>query len=325
MLVGKGADSPARCDTTISSSSAAAAPASMRRASPPRLGGRSPIVDGAKALGGLCILRGCMPSKTLLYSAEVLHHAQQGRVFGLKIPRAAADMKAVQARKQRIIGDFARYRVRQLTAGDFDLYRQPGALRRRRTRWRWRTARGCAATRFLIATGSKVSVPPVPGLADVPFWTSDDVLDLDCVPEVRARARRRHRGLRARAIPAADRLARGHDPAQPASPARPFARGGRRRAAGVPRRGDRACSPAHRSGRSPTAAAASRWPSSRAAGGDPPGPPPAERPRPRTQHRRPRPRRRRREARPGAASLVNRWQQPSQPHIYAAGDCLRPA
>jgi pyruvate/2-oxoglutarate dehydrogenase complex dihydrolipoamide dehydrogenase (E3) component len=42
-----------------------------------------------------------MPSKTLLYMAEVLHLAQKGRTFGLKIPSARADMKAMHARKRR--------------------------------------------------------------------------------------------------------------------------------------------------------------------------------------------------------------------------------
>ena len=146
------------------------------------LGKKVATVDGAKTLGGLCILRGCMPSKTLLYSAEVLHHAQQGRVFGLKIPRAAADMKAVHARKQRLIGDFANYRVRQLTTGNFDLYRHQACFVDAHTVELTDGTR-LRGKRFLIATGSKVSVPPVPGLAGVPFWTSDDVLDLDRVPE----------------------------------------------------------------------------------------------------------------------------------------------
>ena len=65
------------------------------------LGRKVAIVDGARQLGGLCILRGCMPSKTLLYVAEVLHHTRQGPTFGLRIPAAAADMKAVHARKRR--------------------------------------------------------------------------------------------------------------------------------------------------------------------------------------------------------------------------------
>jgi pyruvate/2-oxoglutarate dehydrogenase complex dihydrolipoamide dehydrogenase (E3) component len=145
------------------------------------LGKRVAIVDGAKTLGGLCILRGCMPSKTMLYSAEVLHLARQGRAFGLRIPRTGADMPAIQARKRRIIGDFAAHRVKQLTAGHYDLYRSRARFVDARTlvladgvRLRGRC--------FLIATGSKVSVPPVPGLKDVPFWTSDDVLDLDFVP-----------------------------------------------------------------------------------------------------------------------------------------------
>lgn len=146
------------------------------------LGRRVAIVDGARALGGLCILRGCMPSKTLLYSAEVLHHARHGDVFGLRVPRAAADMAAVHARKKRIIAEFAAHRVRQLASGRYDLYRH-----------RARFADPCTlqladgtrlrARRILIATGSKVSVPPVPGLREVPFWTSDDVLELDFVPQ----------------------------------------------------------------------------------------------------------------------------------------------
>ncbi len=146
------------------------------------LGKRVAIVDGAKTLGGLCILRGCMPSKTLLYSAERLHQAQQGRAFGLKIPRAAADIAALHARKIRIIGDFAAHRAGQLTAGRFDLYRQPARFLDAHTLELGDGTR-LRGGRFLIATGSKVSVPPLPGLSDTAFWTSDDVLDLDFVPE----------------------------------------------------------------------------------------------------------------------------------------------
>src|SRR5690606_10372596 len=90
------------------------------------LGLRTAVVDGARELGGLCILRGCMPSKTLLYIAEVLHLAQKGRTFGLKIPSARADMKAIHARKRRIIAEFAEYRVKALESGRFDLIRAHG-------------------------------------------------------------------------------------------------------------------------------------------------------------------------------------------------------
>ena len=57
------------------------------------LGLKTAVIDGARDLGGLCILRGCMPSKTLLYIAEVLHLAQKGKIFGLRIGSVRADMK----------------------------------------------------------------------------------------------------------------------------------------------------------------------------------------------------------------------------------------
>ncbi|HEX2862620.1 MAG TPA: NAD(P)/FAD-dependent oxidoreductase [Lacunisphaera sp.] len=146
------------------------------------LGLKVAVIDGARELGGLCILRGCMPSKTLLYAAEVLHHARHADRFGIRVAGARADMKAVHARKKRIIDDFASYRLKALTGGKFDLHRaharflDPHTL----TLSNGKLLRG---KHFLIGTGSKVSVPPVPGLRDIPCWTSDEVLDLDYVPK----------------------------------------------------------------------------------------------------------------------------------------------
>jgi pyruvate/2-oxoglutarate dehydrogenase complex dihydrolipoamide dehydrogenase (E3) component len=145
------------------------------------LGQRTAIVDGARDLGGLCILRGCMPSKTLIYMAEVLHLAQKGRTFGLKIPSARADMKAIHARQKKIIGEFADYRVKALESGKFDLIRAQARFLDPHT-VELSTGRRLTADHILIGTGSKVSVPPVPGLAAAKFWTSDDVLDLDFIP-----------------------------------------------------------------------------------------------------------------------------------------------
>lgn len=146
------------------------------------LGLRVAVVDGARELGGLCILHGCMPSKTLLYMAEVLHLAQKGKAFGLKIPSARADMKAMHARKRRIITDFASYRQRALKSGKFDLFRSHARFVDSHT-IELSDGRRIRAKHFLIGTGSKVCVPPVPDLKDVPFWTSDDVLDLDFIPK----------------------------------------------------------------------------------------------------------------------------------------------
>lgn len=146
------------------------------------LGLKSIIVDGAPELGGLCILRGCMPSKTLLYMAEILHLAQKGKTFGLKIPSATADMKAIHARKKRIIADFASYREQALTQGKFELIRAHARFIDSHT-VELTNGRTLRARNILISTGSSPSVPPVAGLAETPFWTSDEVLDLNFIPK----------------------------------------------------------------------------------------------------------------------------------------------
>ena len=140
------------------------------------------IADSGAELGGLCILRGCMPSKTLLYSTDVLHLAQNGRTLGLSIPSARVDMKALHARKKRIIGEFADYRVKAMTSGRYKLFTKAARFLDEHT-VELTGGTKITADRFMLATGSKVSVPDIPGIREVPSWTSDDVLDLDFVPE----------------------------------------------------------------------------------------------------------------------------------------------
>lgn len=140
------------------------------------------IVDGAEQLGGLCILRGCMPSKTLIYAGEILHHARHAARFGLKVRGAQADMKAVHARKKKIIGEFADYRLQAMKRGKFDLFQSYATFTDPHT-IQLSNGQSLRADYFLIGTGSKISVPAIPGLAETKTWTSDDVLDLDFVPK----------------------------------------------------------------------------------------------------------------------------------------------
>jgi pyruvate/2-oxoglutarate dehydrogenase complex dihydrolipoamide dehydrogenase (E3) component len=145
------------------------------------LGQKVAIVDAGAELGGLCILRGCMPSKTLLHSTDVLHRAKHAEILGLKIPRVGVDMKALQARKRRIIAEFADYRAQQLQSKRYTLFREQARFVDSRT-LELSSGRRLTAKTILVATGSRVSTPPIPGLNSTPFWTSDEVLELDHVP-----------------------------------------------------------------------------------------------------------------------------------------------
>lgn len=140
------------------------------------------VIDGAKELGGLCILKGCMPSKTLIYSAEILHLAQNAKKFGLDIPEAKVDMKALHQRKIETIKEFTEYRVESMTSGKYDLYRNFAKFVAPNT-IELDDGTRLKGKKFIIATGSYISKPAIPGIELEGIWTSDDVLDLDFLPE----------------------------------------------------------------------------------------------------------------------------------------------
>jgi pyruvate/2-oxoglutarate dehydrogenase complex dihydrolipoamide dehydrogenase (E3) component len=144
-------------------------------------GGRVAMIDAASELGGLCILRGCMPSKTLIYSAEALHFARQGDVFGFTAGSPKADLAAMQARKKKVISEFADYRRGQIEDGRFELFRTRSSFVDPHT-LALEDGTCIRGKKILLSTGSQVRIPPIKGLASSPFKTSDDVLDLTEVP-----------------------------------------------------------------------------------------------------------------------------------------------
>jgi pyruvate/2-oxoglutarate dehydrogenase complex dihydrolipoamide dehydrogenase (E3) component len=158
----------------IGAGSAGYAAATIARA----LGKTVVIAESAAPLGGLCILRGCMPSKTLLRSAEVAHLVADAVRFGIETGPAVANVPSIVARKRRIIKEFTDYRVEQIDS--FPVLRgtvafaAPDALMVDRTVVR--------ARKYLVATGSVINVPEIPGLAETGYVTSDEILELDALP-----------------------------------------------------------------------------------------------------------------------------------------------
>ncbi|MEE2727846.1 MAG: dihydrolipoyl dehydrogenase [Candidatus Latescibacterota bacterium] len=131
-------------------------------------------------LGGLCILRGCMPSKAILRSAEIMEHMRRGAEFGLLDLFPQADLAAIMERKDRLIKDFADYRIEQLRDGRFTLYEERAAfVAPNQIRVGDSIIEG---EYFIIATGSTVHCASIPGLDEVGFITSDEALELRTQP-----------------------------------------------------------------------------------------------------------------------------------------------
>jgi pyruvate/2-oxoglutarate dehydrogenase complex dihydrolipoamide dehydrogenase (E3) component len=161
------------------------------------------LIEGGEEAGGLCILRGCMPTKALLYAAEVMHLASHAGPWGICTGTVSFDFKKVMARKNALIKDFADYRRQQLAGGKFEFIRAnarflnahtveltpqpppPAPFLTRRGKGVRMTGEGnfITARNFIIATGSSVATPPLPQLCETNCLTSDEALTLKRLPK----------------------------------------------------------------------------------------------------------------------------------------------
>ncbi len=143
------------------------------------LGGTVALVDHGP-LGGLCILRGCMPSKTLLATSDLLAEIGESGVLGIGTKTPKVDLKHVMSRKREVIQGFADYRIEALNS--FPIYE--GAARfLSPARLQVGDDIVLEAKSFVIGTGSVVAPPAVPGLAEMGFIDSDAALDAASIPK----------------------------------------------------------------------------------------------------------------------------------------------
>jgi len=138
------------------------------------------IVDQGP-LGGLCILRGCMPTKAILRSSDLASLIRRAPEFGLHAPDLRVSLAAIIQRKNRLIKEFAEDRIHALQHPRFTLYQEhahfvsPTLIQAGPHR--------LSAKAYIIATGSVVSRIAIPGLEEAGYLTSDEALELDTTPE----------------------------------------------------------------------------------------------------------------------------------------------
>lgn len=147
-----------------------------------RGGLRTVVIEGGPEVGGLCILRGCMPTKALLYAAEVKHLAEHAATWGLQVPEVRFDFAQVMARKNAMIADFAGYRRQQLESGRFQFIRANASFVDPHT-VKLDNGRRLTSAHFVLSTGSAVSTPPLSQLDAVGYLTSDTAMTLERLPK----------------------------------------------------------------------------------------------------------------------------------------------
>lgn len=148
--------------------------------------GKDVVLFEQNALGGTCLNVGCIPTKTLLYSAKQYYNAQNAAKYGVKAENITFDYAKIAQRKTKV--------VRKLVAG----------IKQRLNNEHCTVVNGAAsvvsrtdekvviacgeetyeAENLLICTGSNNFVPPIPGLKDNPVvWDSTDALAATVLPQ----------------------------------------------------------------------------------------------------------------------------------------------
>lgn len=145
-------------------------------------GGLNVVLFEKKTLGGVCLNEGCIPTKTLLYSAKLYQQALSGAKYGIAAEHVAFDYAKICARKTKVVRKLAagiRAKLQQVTVvqGEASVKNADEIVEI-----------DCGgqlyeAERLLICSGSETALPPIKGIELGHFWTSREALQATEVPE----------------------------------------------------------------------------------------------------------------------------------------------
>jgi len=130
--------------------------------------GLQTILFEKRELGGVCLNEGCIPTKTLLYSAKVLEYARHADKYGVSAPEAALDYAAVLKRKEKVVKKLVGgIKVQMRNAGVEVIREEAKILGREEGIVRIQAGENVfEAKNLLLCTGSEAAVPPIPGLRE---------------------------------------------------------------------------------------------------------------------------------------------------------------
>lgn len=143
--------------------------------------GKKVLLVEQEHLGGVCLNRGCIPTKTLLNSAKHFVHAQEAADFGVSTGEVGFDLPAAMARKEDVVETLRAGVGFKMKKNNVEVVTgKARLLGPRQVRVGDRVYEG---DNVVIATGGRPFVPPIPG-ADLPHvLTSDEILTLEALPE----------------------------------------------------------------------------------------------------------------------------------------------
>ena len=147
-------------------------------------GGLKTLLIEKRALGGVCLNEGCVPTKTLLYSAKIYDYAKHSAEYGVKFDGASIDHAAVIDRKGRVVKTLVGGIGASMKRAGVEVVNAEGQILGRGTDGFTVKAgdKEYKGSKLLICTGSTAAVPPIPGLREAVAsgfaMTNREILDM---------------------------------------------------------------------------------------------------------------------------------------------------
>lgn len=160
-------------------------PAGYTAAERAAAGGLKTVLFEKKNIGGVCLNEGCIPTKTLLYSAKLWDNMKGASKYGISVPDAPAfDMEKIIDRKDKVVKKLTGGVKMTVTSYGATIVEQEAVIAGEENEWFRISAGGemYEATYLLICTGSDTVIPPIPGVAETDYWTSKEALESKVLP-----------------------------------------------------------------------------------------------------------------------------------------------
>ena len=143
--------------------------------------GLSVVLFEKRALGGVCLNEGCIPTKTLLYSAKVFDTARHAQKYAVATAEPSFDLAKIIARKQKVVRKLVLGIKSKLTGCGVHIVTGEAVIADKNHVQCGEEVYEC--DNLLLCTGSETFIPPIPGVESVPYWTHRDALDSKTLPQ----------------------------------------------------------------------------------------------------------------------------------------------
>ncbi len=137
--------------------------------------GLSVVLFEKQSLGGVCLNEGCIPTKTLLYSAKIYDSARHASKYAVSVGDVSFDLAKIIARKTKVVRKLVMGVKAKLTAHNVVIVQGEAYVVDKNTVRCGEETYEC--DNLLICTGSETAIPPIQGVDSVPYWTHRDALD----------------------------------------------------------------------------------------------------------------------------------------------------